>query len=56
MEAALARMHAGSYGICTDCGAAVDPARLEAFPTAKRCFNCQRSYEHRINGFRAVSL
>ena len=56
VEAALARMHAGSYGICTDCGEKVDKARLEAFPTAKRCFTCQRTYEQRTAGFRAVSL
>lgn len=56
VEAALARLHAGSYGICTDCGAAVDPARLEAFPTAKRCFACQRAHEHRSSGFQVASL
>ena len=41
IEAALERMDAGSYGQCTDCGVAIAPARLKAYPTAKRCIDCQ---------------
>jgi DnaK suppressor protein len=41
IEAALERMDAGSYGQCTDCSVAIAPARLKAYPTAKRCIDCQ---------------
>lgn len=37
---ALARLNAGTYGICTDCGEAIDPRRLEALPFAERCISC----------------
>jgi DnaK suppressor protein len=41
MEAALERIQAGTYGQCTDCGVTIAPARLNAYPTAKRCIDCQ---------------
>ena len=44
-DAALRRITAGTYGECVDCGEQIDPARLEAYPTAKRCLACQRAYE-----------
>ena len=56
IEAALVRMHAGSYGVCVECGAAVDPERLEAYPTAKRCFACQQDHERAHGGARVASL
>ncbi len=46
IKAALARMRSGRYGICTDCGAQIPQARLQAYPTAKRCEPCQRKREH----------
>jgi DnaK suppressor protein len=41
IEAALERLDAGTYGQCTDCGVTIPPARLNAYPTAKRCIACQ---------------
>ena len=41
IEAALKRIQAGTYGQCTDCGVVIPPARLQAYPTAKRCIKCQ---------------
>jgi DnaK suppressor protein len=41
IEAALERIDTGSYGQCTACGVAIAPARLQAYPTAKRCIDCQ---------------
>lgn len=35
--AALARVEAGTYGICERCGAAIPEGRLEARPTATTC-------------------
>ncbi|SFE91035.1 TraR/DksA family transcriptional regulator [Roseivivax sediminis] len=40
VDAALARVAEGSYGICAKCGDAISPARLEAIPTAALCRNC----------------
>ena len=46
IEAALARIAAGTYGICEDCAEPIDHARLEAAPAATRCVECQRKHEH----------
>jgi RNA polymerase-binding transcription factor DksA len=47
VDAALARMRDGSYGVCVDCGDAIAPARLSAYPTATRCIECQQAHEAR---------
>jgi DnaK suppressor protein len=47
IEAALERVKAGTYGLCIDCGAIIPPARLIAYPTAKRCVGCQTQKEQR---------
>jgi len=50
IEAALQRIKNGEYGVCPDCGVEVEFARLQAYPTAKRCIVCQekreRDYAH----------
>ncbi len=43
--AAEQRIAAGRYGVCIDCGVAIDYKRLEAYPTAKRCLACQQHRE-----------
>ncbi len=45
IDAALARLDAGTYGLCVDCGAAIDAARLERVPETARCTPCQRRHE-----------
>jgi RNA polymerase-binding protein DksA len=45
IDAALARMRDGSYGVCIDCRGEIDPERLRIRPTAIRCFECQRVHE-----------
>ena len=45
MEAAQARLSAGSYGRCIDCHEEIEYARLRAQPGALRCIDCQRIYE-----------
>ena len=47
VDAALARIRDGRYGTCTDCGEAIAPARLAAYPTATRCIECQQAWEAR---------
>jgi DnaK suppressor protein len=45
LDAALARLDAGRYGLCTDCGVAIPKARLDAAPEAARCLACQTQAE-----------
>jgi RNA polymerase-binding transcription factor DksA len=40
IEAALARIEAGEYGICTVCGKPISPERLDALPDTPFCRNC----------------
>lgn len=47
IAAARERVAAGTYGDCIDCGEAIAYERLLAYPTAKRCINCQREHERR---------
>ncbi len=46
VEAALGRIAGGTFGVCADCGADIDPRRLELYPTAKRCTDCQSRREY----------
>jgi RNA polymerase-binding protein DksA len=50
IEAALARIKAGEYGVCVDCGEAVAVKRLQAWPSAKRCIQCQEQREKQYAG------
>jgi len=45
LDAALARMTAGNYGICDDCGDEIPLERLRANPGATRCVRCQSVFE-----------
>jgi DnaK suppressor protein len=45
IDAARARLEDGGFGFCTDCGAEIPRARLEALPAAARCIACQERYE-----------
>jgi len=56
IEQALARMHTGSFGKCTDCGQPISIARLIAYPTAKRCRACQAGRERVPISAKASSL
>ncbi|GAB3590300.1 hypothetical protein GCM10027446_04720 [Angustibacter peucedani] len=40
VEAALVRLADGDYGRCEVCGEPIDPERLVARPTARRCIRC----------------
>jgi DnaK suppressor protein len=43
IDAALARLDAGTYGSCTSCRRPIPPERLEALPWAALCIDCQRA-------------
>jgi DnaK suppressor protein len=47
IEAALERIQLGTYGHCSDCGKTIPTARLDAYPSAKRCIACQTLTEQR---------
>jgi hypothetical protein len=50
IDAGLARLDAGTYGWCEDCGGPIGRARLEAIAEAARCVICQahpRRLHHR---------
>jgi phage/conjugal plasmid C-4 type zinc finger TraR family protein len=45
IDAALAKIEAGTYGICEVCGERIPDARLHAIPDATMCLKCQSRYE-----------
>jgi RNA polymerase-binding protein DksA len=45
IKAALQRIEDGSFGSCIDCGDEIAVERLRAYPTAKRCLQCQEKRE-----------
>jgi RNA polymerase-binding transcription factor DksA len=46
VEEAMARQRDGTYGICAECGQAIDPERLRARPESTLCIECARQREH----------
>ncbi len=46
-DRALARIDAGTYGVCESCGRAIGKARLQAFPRATLCVACKQREERR---------
>ncbi len=47
VDAALARIADGTFGICIDCGQPIPDKRLEALPASARCIECQSKSERR---------
>jgi DnaK suppressor protein len=47
INSALAKIEAGSYGLCDECGRPIGEERLHAVPTAAYCLECQTSFEQR---------
>ncbi|HEY1375205.1 MAG TPA: TraR/DksA family transcriptional regulator [Gemmataceae bacterium] len=48
VEAALARIAAGTFGVCAECGKAILPARLRAVPYARFCVACAARREAEV--------
>lgn len=46
IQVALARIDAGTYGLCDRCQDVIPAARLEALPMARYCLACQTHLEH----------
>ena len=47
VEAALARLENGKFGICASCGQKIGQDRLHAIPYVVMCISCQQSSERR---------
>jgi DnaK suppressor protein len=45
LDEALARIEAGTYGICEECGGKIPVKRLEAYLSAELCINCKSQQE-----------
>jgi len=45
IEAALARIRLGAFGVCVQCGDDIDLRRLEAVPWTQHCLRCQLGLE-----------
>lgn len=45
IEAAFQRIRNKQYSTCMDCGCEIGFNRLQAYPTAKRCLECQQKHE-----------
>lgn len=48
IQAAIARIEDGSYGICVNCGEPIPEKRLKALPWAPRCVACQKLAEEAV--------
>lgn len=55
VQAVLARIENGEYGLCADCGIEIATNRLKAQPLAMCCIDCQSKRERR-HGDRHSSL
>lgn len=54
IDAALQRVDRGEYGVCEDCGEAIQEQRLEAIPWARRCFADETAFEKEHRGVNVV--
>ena len=45
ITAALERLDRGEYGVCTECGEEIAPARLRVMPEVLTCVRCQDRLE-----------
>ena len=48
IDSALARLDDGSYGICADCQKDIPPRRLEVYPFAVLCVQCQSMADKKV--------
>jgi DnaK suppressor protein len=45
IDAALARIDSGDYGICASCGEDISPRRMEVRPFSRYCIECKTDIE-----------
>ncbi len=49
VQSALARLDGDDYGVCVTCGSPIPWRRLMHLPAARRCLDCQQSFERDLN-------
>uniref|UniRef100_UPI00374E1F85 TraR/DksA family transcriptional regulator n=1 Tax=Streptomyces boetiae TaxID=3075541 RepID=UPI00374E1F85 len=47
-ERAVARLEAGTYGLCETCADPIGKARMQVFPRATLCVDCKQKQERRL--------
>jgi len=47
IDLALAKIEAGTFGICENCSRPIPKSRLKALPFARLCIKCKEAEEHR---------
>ena len=52
VEAALERLQSGTYGVCLECGQAIEADRLTAMPDIHTCKSCATDEHEIIRGLR----
>lgn len=45
IDAALARLDEGEYGVCANCGEDISPRRMEVRPFSRYCIDCKTEIE-----------
>jgi RNA polymerase-binding transcription factor len=53
IEAALARVDEGTYGVCASCGEDIATRRLQALPWTEHCLRCQELLEQQTSSGQA---
>lgn len=51
IDKALAKIADGSFGVCEECGATMNPKRLEARPETNMCIKCKEAQEREEQQF-----
>ena len=45
IDAALVRIHQGTFGLCEECGKSIPKPRLDALPFTRHCVECARKLQ-----------
>jgi DnaK suppressor protein len=56
IDDALARIAAGTYGLCAECGDKIDVERLTVQPAARLCLDCRAAFEKRRGIVRTATI
>ena len=56
LVAAIDRVNEGEYGVCTECGERIAPARLRVMPEVATCVRCQDRLERMGRHLQAVEV
>jgi DnaK suppressor protein len=56
IDAALARIQQGTYGVCACCGDEINSRRLDALPWTQYCLRCQQAAEREMGVAKSSAL